>query len=103
VNIPPANCNPNIRFCTTAWELTSMHAYSHPSSTISANNLFSVTGSGVVRCAGTTRSSTLFSIVDINPAFFPNARSARYSSVATVVFPLVPVTPISFNFSLGRS
>ena len=99
----PVNFSPVIRCWTIAWELTSIKAYWHPASTILANNSFKANASGVVCVEGITVLLILFSTVDNKPTLYPKPLNKLNNKVTVVVFPFVPVIPISFNFSDGLS
>ena len=70
-----------------------MAAKVQPLSTIIASRRFISRGEGVVLVVAKRSSPTRFSTVLSSPASCPAIRAASYSSVATVVLPLVPVTP----------
>ena len=59
------------------------------------------TGSGVVRTGATERSAYLAPSVPITPAFTPAATRMERIMCDTVVFPFVPVTPITFIVRSG--
>ena len=101
--MPPAYRKPETRCWCNACELVSINTCVHPSSTICFKSLFRLTASGVVCVAAITLSAIKFSTVLINPQVYPKLVKSLYNNVAIVVFPLVPVTPVSFNFSDGLS
>ena len=80
---------------------TSMKHHEHPASTMRLSRRFISSGSGVVWSAATSAESMRLTTVESSPARSPEALTASYSSVATVVLPLVPVTPTSFSCREG--
>ena len=90
-----------MRCWSAAWLLTSMAAKVQPASAMRRRNPLRAMGWGVVCSAAVDSVSTILATVESSPARSPMARAMLYSSVATVVLPLVPVTPTSESSSEG--
>src|SRR5262245_21189573 len=96
-----SNSIPAVRDCASAWLETSITACEQPSAAIRASQSASTGAGAVVISLGSIDRLSLLTIVPVSPARYPPASRTLAISQHVLVFPLVPVTPITFNCLLG--
>ena len=106
VNAATANRVPATRPRASAWLETSIATSVTPASAITANRACRSGASGVVNAAGSRRCSPSAPTMRVptvpsSPVVRPAATSPASSRCATVVLPLVPVTPSTCRRAVG--
>ena len=101
VNAPTAKRVPATRPSASAWLDTSIATSVTPSSSITANSACRSGASGVVNALGSVAPAIRMPTVPTSPVVRPAAASPASSRCATVVLPLVPVTPSTRSRCVG--
>ena len=101
MNTATSKFSPAARFCSSAWLDTSITAARHPDSTITPSVRETSIAGGVVSDDGATSFPSSTCTVEIIPHRRPSPFSSRCARYVIVVFPLVPVTPISASLDDG--
>ncbi len=98
---PTANRVPATRPRASAWLDTSIATSVTPDSRITAKSACRSGASGVVNALGSRAPSMRTPTVPSSPAVRPAASSPASTMCATVVLPLVPVTPRTARWAVG--